>query len=336
MKVDRYSNTLLAIQCPRRLILRLQKKPKEGLPSKIMEEGLDLHKEAELALNTGDFTRLDQELPHDSSFLKELHKLKVEPEEWFETEIEDPVTKKKYPFVGKIDLPIETQHKITDIKSRWQPNIIKSDEIQLRRYAWWMLSQGWNEVNTSIYFIRYNLEKVYETFDTFSEPLLRKEILIEIERVKTIAASGKGKPEPNSIDCMFCDWAVSCPAVEIQADKPIEGLAAEVVKRHNSYKALEGILKERLDKDIESPGAVEIGGDKMMGWNLYESNKIDPREVLIRAEGENKIIPIEEALDLLSVNFTKFKRAVKKYPELADLVEVEPKVRWVGPRGWKI
>jgi CRISPR/Cas system-associated exonuclease Cas4 (RecB family) len=330
MKVKRYSNSLLAIQCPRRLLLKLQEKPKEGLPSEIAEEGLDLHHEAELALKTGDFSRLEEELPHDCSFLKSLFKLKVVAEEWVETEIDG------YPIVGKIDLPIEKEHKIVDIKSRWQPNIIKSDEAQLRKYAWFKLNQGWDEVQTSIYFIRYDIEKGYESFDTFSEPLLRKEILAEIDRVKAIADSEEEKAIPNSIDCMFCDWSVSCPIVELQDNMDLEQLAAEVVKRHNSFKALENILKDKLDKNIDSPGAVEIGGDKMMGWHLYESNKIDPREVLASTEGENKIIPIEEALDVLSVSSTAFKKAIKKYPELANLIEVQQKVKWVGPKGWKI
>jgi len=330
MKVERYSNTLLNIQCPRRLILRVQKAAKEKVPSDIAEEGLDIHKESETAVRTGDFSRLEEEFPHDCSFLKELHKLKIELEEWFETEIDG------YPFVGKIDLPIEVQHKISDIKSRWQPVIIKSDEIQLRRYAWFKLNQGWDEVITSVYFIRYNLEKVYETFDTFSEPLLRKEILSDIERVNSIVNKGEEKPDPNSIDCMFCDWSTSCPIVEFRDDMTLDQLTAEVVKRHQAFKSLEKILKERLDKNFDSPGAVEIGGDKMMGWHLYESNKIDPREVLARTEGENKIIPVEEALDLLSITSTNFKKAIKKYPELANLIAVEQKVKWVGPMGWKI
>lgn len=337
MKVKRYSNSLLAIQCPRRLLLKLQEEPKEGVPSEIKEEGLDLHHEAELALNTGNFGKLEEELSHDCSFLKELSKKKAFSEQWIETEIEDPIIKEKYPFVGKIDICSEEEHKIIDIKSRRQPHIIKSDEIQFRRYAWLKLADHkWEEVHTSVYFIRYNLEKAYETFNTFHEPMLRGEILTEIKRIKAIADSEEGKPEPNSIDCMFCDWSVSCPAVDIKDDMSLEELAAEVVKRHNSFKALESILKERLDKNPDFPGAVEIGGDKMMGWHLYESNKIDPREVLARTEGDNKIIPVEEALDLLSISSTSFKKAVKKYPELANLIEIEQKVKWVGPTGWKI
>jgi len=327
MDLKHYSVSTCSIECPRKLKLKADEAPQEGLPAEITEEGKSLHELARDALLTGKFTELEEQLPHGISILKDLRKHEIEPEKWVRQTLK--VDESNKVMVGKVDIPDYTDRYIIDIKSRWQMKATAQDQKQLRWYAWFYLYEGWKKVRTGIYWIRYDRLEELETFDEFDKSTIEEEISGKIRKADKIISSKKCNPKPTAADCAWCDWSISCPEVEFMDKMTNEKIIAELVKRHTAYRNLDKIAQMRLNRSENAQ--IDIGGDKFVGWYSPESKFVDTGDFMQLAHDTK--LPIEKQVELLSVNMKKFNKFIKDAPAFADVVQVGIKSRWTGAKG---
>lgn len=329
LEIKHYSPSLLSINCPRRLILKVKGAPEEGLPADIRDEGIELHALIEQSLNTMQFTRLEERVLNPVKYLRRLSGRDVKTEQWLRKDI--IVDGKKKVFLGRCDIQDNENTEIIDAKSGWNIDRNNKDyEWQLEQYAWFLLDE-WEKVKTSIYWVRYDVKTDYKEYDQFDKADILHKIIREINRVDALVEIGAETAEPHSTDCAYCDWSLSCPKVEKLDALTDEQLIAEYIKGYNANKKLDKIVRLRMDKS--ETGRVDIDSDKFIGWYESTPKSVNSMEFLQLADEVR--LPVETICDIVSVNMKKFDKLLKVAPVFENLPMVEVKSKWTGAGGRK-
>lgn len=328
IKNDHYSPTRLAIRCPRKLIKDTRRDPKEGYVLDITDEGKEYHNLISESLKSGDFSKIESLFCHEAKGLKKIYEREPESEKWLYVTIEIEGT--RYQIWGRADIVIPSGREVIDAKGTWDGKIDLYIQRQLKYYAYMLMKvYNWKKCKTGIYWYRWDRVDMWQEFDAIDCIEIEKEIAKEILWAEKVLNEEDEKPLPNSQDCLYCDYSVSCPAVDLKGDEPLEKIVTELVKIHNKYDRLNKIVQERLRKTDE--GRIDISETKFIGYYLVDKLDIDPLEFLELAEKVH--LPEKEMRKLVNINQTEFKKFVKEAPTFENIAMAYTDTRYTGARG---
>ena len=318
----RWSYSTLQIPCPRAFLKKWRGDKVEVTPARadITDEGILVHSLVEQALKNeaewdSAWEQIEKILGPRARDAEHHIKLlianrEIHAEKWFELAGYDD-----QPLVGKIDIVAidgETAY-LVDIKTTFQIPQTFAEQSQMEIYALPWLLDGYTVWTGALYIrggvLRWAKEPL--TFDRDFERIDGR-VRRAIEEKKAWLEKGYERPNP-SWYCDYCPFRKTCPKLEDPQD--IFEMAQEYIK----LKAITAAYEKELKAYTAEFGAIELPDGTTIGHYESETVKVKP-EAIEWAQ--------EHAPELLRIDTTAFKKALKKDAALEKFVQREVSTRF--------
>jgi len=317
---QRFSFSLVNLDCPRRIHKTVAYDPVEVLPAEETDTGRLVHSLLSEILSKGN---------RDFSLLANYIEIYGNPEKVFsnvrgkfstEQKIRIIIGGKTFTTVSDLLVARRGERDIIDHKTSFSQEVLSKHREQLRYYALPFLRKGL-KVKVGIHFVRFaRLEwvDILQGLDDYTR--IARQLMEKIEKVERILVE-EPKPIPSNFECKYCPYIISCPISPeyfITDEKQAAKLAGEYIKLKAKVKKTEDILKIW----VSSVGHIHLP-DCKVGYNPFAKTVIDNEATLEFLNRHN--IPITE---VFSAQATKLKKLAKTYNDLANFAEIQYGTKW--------